>query len=219
MARKAVSKMTVVEIDQEVESLEASLEVMRAEYKKLQDAMGVKFDRQKKLKEQKSLMLMEEAAARGEVPWAQLFEYEIGEPNYKLLNQAITTLCPGGFVAQSGYMPATMQYCIKVSLNERSRDKLDHVQQVLETLLPALRPNPETNEVFVDLMEPSLSEFGSYSLFIKQDGTWELRFQRYSRVEVIQAFKNTREMLEYVQAHMSFDYSRSSYDDDNDSQY
>lgn len=214
MARKATSKMSDEELDQAIQTSQAAWEALGVEYAALQEKLHAAYERTKKLKEERTNRTVAAASAKGEVPWETLLAYEPGEANYKALQDAMTKLSPRATIAQSGYMPDTMQYTIRLYLTNWSRDNMDEVERQLNVLLPYIKPHPETGERFVDLMEPSLSRSGIHNLWEK-DGQWVLRITTYGRTRDLMTWPNTRAMLDGCQQSFNMDAERErSYDDD-----
>jgi hypothetical protein len=215
MAYAKQTKMTVQEIDNELRLLNLKMDELRLQTKTINEQFARALSRQTALLKENLERKLKEMAGSGQKPWDLLLAFTIGEYNYKYLQAAMQDLSPAGWVTNSGYNPETMQYCLEIRLNEKSKGKLGQVEQQLMTVVPHILAHKETGERAFRLMEPGLSENGVHYIHEK-GGKWEIRVTRYSRTSVLQAFPDLKTLLEFVQDNMSFYPGRSDDQDDDD---
>ncbi len=115
-----------------------------------------------------------EMQARGEIDWAYLLRNDTGTEAYRTLGVELLKLS----LSNSGYFHQTNQRCISFGLYKKDDDYTIKVEAGIRTIFPYLLPLPD-GYVHIDFMEKSLSEYGSYDLYLKQDLTGYINKRTY----------------------------------------
>ena len=106
----------------------------------------------------------------------------------------------------SGYLPKTMQRVIQISVGEKDdADKISLKMKGIQTVLPYLTPisDPDLDgqeAVYFDLMEHTLSEYGSYSIrYIPETKEWKLLVSVYGQVRLVHTSPNLDSFMIFIQ--------------------
>ena len=110
------------------------------------------------------------------------------------------------YVRPSGFCPETKQSTIKLSAYKH--ESVEAHLADLELWLPHIKPSTKNVTCrdeplkgpakFVDIFERTLSEHGSYSLFIYAEDDLELQKLAWSNINIVHRSKSLVEMVEYV---------------------
>ena len=165
------------------EELETALEETKAERKKLfaeqsrvNKLLTTNYNKLEKLTAESTNRTIQS----GEADWSYLLETDGGSNmvKYNELNRRLNEIG----LRQSGYHPETQQYCIQLILYKYADDAEERLKKTIDgfmEVLPYLKPDPKTNEIHVDVLESTLSQFGVYDFFFKkEDGEYfgQIRF-------------------------------------------
>lgn len=188
-------KMTDAE---KLAELEAQREMICKEIERLGEQSKSLYDKISLLKDK---IFEQELAKTGEDNWSLLLKEQDSMVAYRALDKALAKY---GMMS-SGYRPSTMQRVIKISLYKYAPDsvaKLEKTFNGLQKILPHIKP-VDGGKV-VDILESTLSQYGSYSLYVGEK-VCELRKCTYGSERVIFKSKSLREVLEYIQKHHPYD--------------
>ena len=135
------------------------------------------------------------AAASGEPDWAWLLEEDGSSKSVKF--QARQQALKKWDLSGDTYFYAINQAAIRIAMRRGDDAQLERVMEGLSTLLPYLRPLPD-GEVRINIMESTLSEYGTYYLLLSED---KVKFvcKTYGSVRRIKRFSQLREAVAYVQ--------------------
>lgn len=204
MASKAINKLTDQELAAELAKNESELEAARSEFVRINKRLVDITRRAKALKERQKDRIVEIADAKGEVPWAELIKYDADEASHHQLQKASHKFCPEGwFVFGGGYVPSVMECVFQLRLNDASDGKEKEIADKIDFIYGFKKFCPETNEKYLDVLEPSLSQHGSYKFFQKTDGSWAMRITRWGSTSDLRTFANTLEMVQYAQKNLA----------------
>lgn len=137
------------------------------------------------------------------VPWAELLTVDNGGNTNKELINHLKTLMEGKMgLSTSGYNIHTLQTTLQIYINHD--DVSDHYKKLLtraiDTLIPHIKPvdlkYQNLTGRMISIVDPSLSEFGSYqALFM--NNSWSIthnrRYQSYNS-----HFNSTKELVEHL---------------------
>ena len=135
------------------------------------------------------------AASSGEPDWAWLLEEDGSSKSVKY--QARRQALKKWDLTGDTYFYAINQAAIRIAMRRGDDAQLERVMEGLSTLLPYLRPLPD-GEVRINIMESTLSEYGTYYLLLSENQV-QLVCKTYGSVRVIKRFSQLREAVAYVQ--------------------
>lgn len=185
-------------IDDELAELEAKRAVICAQISKLSDEATGLYDQCQKLREE----IAERELAKSDQPnWPLLLKEQNSMVMYRALDKALHEFG----MSSSGYRPSTMQRGIQISLYKYAPDsaaKLEKTFDGLQKILPYIEPVDGWK--VIGIFESTLSEFGSYTLFVGEK-VCELRKCTYGSERVIFKANSLLEALEYIQKHHPYD--------------
>lgn len=142
-----------------------------------------------------------ELAKTGEDNWPLLLKEQDSMVAYRALGKALAKY----EMMSSGYRPSTMQCAVKISLYKYAPDraaKLEKTFNGLQKILPYIEPVDGWK--IVDILESTLSESGSYNLYVGEK-VCELRKCSYGSERVIFKANSLLEALEYIQKNHPYD--------------
>lgn len=190
--------MTTTTIEDELAELEAQraaickeIERLGNQASKLYDAIGLLKDK----------IFERELAKTGEDNWSLLLKEQDSAVAYKALCKALAKY----EMMSCGYRPSTMQRVIQISLYKYAPDsaaKLEKTFNGLQKILPYIEPVDGWKAI--DIFESTLSESGSYNLYVGEK-VCELRKCTYGSERVIFKANSLLEALEYIQKHHPYD--------------
>lgn len=186
--------------DEKLQELEAQREVICKEIERLGNQASKLYDEIGLLKDK---IFERELAKTGEDNWSLLLKEQDSMVAYRALDKALAKY----EMMSSGYRPLTMQRVVKISLYKYAPDraaKLEKTLDGLQKILPYIEPVDGWK--IVDILESTLSESGSYNLYVGEK-VCELRKCTYGSERVIFKSKSLREVLEYIQKNHSYDSS------------
>jgi predicted protein tyrosine phosphatase len=196
---------------QQIAHLELHLNDMSEQVKALNEAYR-KAREAVKVKKEELLKINLNAGVPGKTPWPELLEYHYTEHNYEFLQSSLRAHSPEGAITIAG-IGRWGQYGIQLYLSDATADILHKVEAQLTEILPHINPNPETNDRLVSIIDPNLSQYGSYSL-LEKGGKWTLQVTRGYGTNVVATFPSTHDMLKSCQNNFNMDRDVDQEDDD-----
>lgn len=190
--------MTTTTIEDELAELEAQRAAICKEIERLGNQASKLYDEIGLLKDK---IFERELAKTGEDNWPLLLKEQDSAVAYKALGKALAKY----EMMSCGYRPSTMQRVIQISLYKYAPDsaaKLEKTLNGLQKILPYIKPVDGWKTV--DILESTLSELGSYNLYVGEK-VCELRKCTYGSERVIFKANSLLETLEYIQKHHPYD--------------
>jgi len=127
--------------------------------------------------------------------WQFLLKNDNGTVAYEELKQQLAKFGIG----TRSYNPETNQMVVQISLKSNDADGLKLVHDGLNEVIPHIIP--KFGYKFIDIFEHTLSEDGSYSLYIyeKEHNQFKLMITRWHRESVVYESDNLMDVLAYIQ--------------------
>lgn len=186
-------------------ALNVTREALYAKQEKLQEKLRTNFADFEEIKKEQMKRLVESSAT---TPWGALLDASYQSNTYGEIEKLVDSRFPGNMQI-TGYWTKTAQHVIQVRFDEKSTDKLEEIAAFLEEVLPYIK-ELEGGGKPIGLLDPSLSENGSYRLEI--NGTeHNLIITRWGQSSIVKSFDTLIELLQYMQDNFSFSYA--SYDE------
>ena len=112
------------------------------------------------------------------------------------------------------YNPETNQMVVQISLKSNDSDGLHLAHDGLNEVIPHI--NAVFGYKFIDIIDYTLSEHGSYSLRVYEDDvkSFKLTVTRWHRESVVYESDNLMDVLAYIQKHHHCDSPKEDYLDD-----
>ena len=112
------------------------------------------------------------------------------------------------------YNPETNQMVVQISLKSNDSDGLHLAHDGLNEVIPHI--NAVIGYKFIDIIDYTLSEHGSYSLHVYEDDvkSFKLTVTRWHRESVVYESDNLMDVLAYIQKHHHCDSPKEDYLDD-----
>jgi septal ring factor EnvC (AmiA/AmiB activator) len=213
---RSVEKMTKEQLEAELAKLNPKVEAIRAEYQKLSDQLTVNCNRQRSLSKQLAKIEYDKQSADNKIDWATLLTYSHFEEQYDFLNEAINRRAPLGSVAQSGYFPDAMQYCLQLRLKKNDQAQFDEAYALLEEIIPVMKEVKGWKRI--DILEHTLSYHHAMAYKVDDDRWYAGRISRYSDTPYSGGpFDSLKEALRYVaKNHWYSSDDPADREDDND---
>lgn len=142
--------------------------------------------------------------------WEFLLKNDNGTVAYNELKRQLEK-----FGLETGsYNPETNQMVVQISLNSNDFDGLHLVHDGLNEVIPHI--NTVFGYKFIDIIDYTLSEYGSYSLRVYEDDvkSFKLTVTRWHRESVVYESDNLMDVLAYIQKHHHRDSPKEDYLDD-----
>lgn len=189
-------------LGEKLAELEAQREMICKEIERLGEQSKSLYDEITTLKDK---IFERELAKSCEDNWPLLLKEQNSSASYMALDKALAKY----ELSSYGYHPATEQRAVQVSLYKHSVDahsKFRKTLEGLEKILPYIKPVEVCGENWkiLHILESTLSQFGSYSLYVGEK-VCEIRKLTYGSERTIFKSKSLREVLEYIQKNHSYD--------------
>ena len=205
---KKVANMSKEELTRKILAIEVARAALFEQIAPLQERTRSLYDELKPLQERLGEINVAEAKAGGGFDFDLILMAEPkSQAEYQEAERQTSEL---GFFLRGGYYPATMQTAMRIALTESNLEKTINA---IETILPHIIPMPKDlasltagTKVFA-IFERGLSEYASYQLCVKDDGSAFINVLRHGRESVESTFKTIREAVEYVQEHLWYERS------------
>lgn len=188
-------KMTDAE---KLAELEAQREMICKEIERLGEQSKSLYDEIGLLKDK---LFERELAKTGEDNWPLLLKEQNSMASIKALDKALAKY----EMMSCGYRHSTMQRAIQISLYKYAPDSVSKLEKTfngLQKILPYIKPVDGWK--IIDILESTLSQYGSYSLYVGEK-VCELRKCTYGSERVIFKSKSLREVLEYIRKDHPYD--------------
>ena len=198
-------------------SLEQQLAALESERQSIRDLMeGLReksltlFDQIESIKDQIADQKIQQS---NEPDWEFLLKNDNGTVAYKELERQLEK-----FGLETGsYNPETNQMVVQIALNSNDHEGLKLVYAGLIGLIPHI--NSAFGYKFIDIIDYTLSEYGSYSLYslrVYENDVkpFKLTVARWHRESVVYESENLIDVLMYIQKHHPRDISECEYQDD-----
>lgn len=160
-----INNFTDTELENEIRELNEVRTKELEEHRELSVRLQNSASRLRDLRNEQDTRIIES----GQANWDFLLDAEYdNQVKYRELQRRLREIGLG----QSGYHPDTNQYCIQVLLYKYAEDKDERLSKTMDgfkEVLPYLKPNPETNEIHVNVLEAGLSEYGSCNFYFKKE--------------------------------------------------
>lgn len=193
-------------------AMQAELDVLREQEAALTARCGECVKSQQQVQEELAHRHLERAADAHN--WPYLLE-ENGYSNkvrYDAAQKALGSLAKLGHhegLSMSGYLPATNQRGLRVSLLKGKPELTARVAEAVQMLLPYIVPLPEERGrggyKYLSVFESSLSEHGKYTLAIDEArALFELRITRCGRESTVHAASSVLDLLQYIEQHLPY---------------
>ena len=142
--------------------------------------------------------------------WQFLLKNDNGTVAYNELKRQLEK-----FGLETGsYNPETNQMVVQISLKSNDSDGLHLAHDGLNEVIPHI--NAVFGYKFIDIIDYTLSEHGSYSLRVYEDDvkSFKLTVTRWHRESVVYESDNLMDVLAYIQKHHHCDSPKEDYLDD-----
>lgn len=184
--------------DEKLQELEAQRAVICEEIKRLNNQAIKLYDEIALLKDK---IFEREIAKSCEDNWSLLLKEQNSSASYTALDMALAKY----EMTSRGYNPLTMQRGIQISLYQYAPDRAAKLEKTfggLQKILPHIKPVDGWR--VVGILESTLSELGSYWLYVNEK-ICELRKCTYGSERVIFKSKSLLEVLKYIRKNHPYD--------------
>jgi hypothetical protein len=218
---RKVDKMTREQLSTENDKLENELGPLREEYKRIQDLIHKKANRQRDVLKQMAKVDYEAAAAQGVTDWPKLIDTNLYESSYEMLTIEIGKRCPLGSIAHTGYYPETMQRCFQLRFMKNDEAQIQEAKALIEDVMPHLKPL-KNGLIRFDILEKTCSYHSSYAMaYDTNTKQWyagaESRISRNAQFGT--TFATLEEALRYVSAYIFYESNDPADSDEDDNDY
>lgn len=194
-------------LEQQLATLESERQSIRDLMEGLREKSLALFDQIESIKDQ----IAEQKIQQSINPdWQFLLKNDNGTVAYKELKRQLEK-----FGLETGsYNPETNQMVVQISLKSNDHEGLKLVYAGLIGLIPHI--NAAFGYKFIDIIDYTLSEHGSYSLRVYENDvkSFKLTVTRWHRESVVYESDNLMDVLAYIQKHHHRDSPKEDYFDD-----
>ena len=194
-------------LEQQLATLESERQSIRDLMEGLREKSLVLFDQIESIKDQIAEQKIQQSS---EPDWEFLLKNDNGTVAYKELERQLEK-----FGLETGsYNPETNQMVVQIALNSNDYERLKLVHAGLIGLIPHI--NSAFGYKFIDIIDYTLSEHGSYSLRVYENDVkpFKLTVTRWHRESVVYESDNLMDVLVYIQKHHHRDSPKEDYLDD-----
>jgi hypothetical protein len=194
-------------LEQQLASLESERQSIRDLMEGLREKSLTLFDQIESIKDQIADQKIQQS---NEPDWEFLLKNDNGTVAYKELERQLEK-----FGLETGsYNPETNQMVVQIALNSNDHEGLKLVYAGLIGLIPHI--NSAFGYKFIDIIDYTLSEYGSYSLRVYENDVkpFKLTVTRWHRESVVYESDNLMDVLAYIQKHHHRDSPKEDYLDD-----
>lgn len=181
-------------LEQQLVTLESERQSIRDLMEGLREQSLTLFDRIESIKDQIAEQKIQQSI---EPDWEFLLKNDNGTVSYKELKRQLEK-----FGLETGsYNPETNQMVVQISLKSNDSDGLHLVHDGLNEVIPHIIPS--FGYKFIDIIDYTLSEHGSYSLRVYENDAkpFKLTVTRWHRESVVYESDNLMNVLAYIQKH------------------
>ena len=181
-------------LEQQLAALESERQSIRDLMEGLREKSFTLFDQIESIKDQIADQKIQQSI---EPDWEFLLKNDNGTVAYKELKQQLAK-----FGMDTGcYNPETHQMVVQIALNSNDFDGLKLVHDGLNEVIPHI--NAAFGYKFINIIDYTLSEHGSYSLRVYEDDvkSFKLTVTRWHRESVVYKSDNLMDVLAYIQKH------------------
>ena len=190
-------------LEQQLATLESERQSIQNLIEGLREKSLTLFDQIESIKDQIAEQKIQQS---NEPDWEFLLKNNNGTVSYNELKRQLAK-----FGLETGsYNPETNQMVVQISLKSNDHEGLKLVHVGLIGLIPHIIPT--FGYKYIDIIDYTLSEHGSYSLRVYEDDvkSFKLTVTRWHRESVVYESDNLMDVLTYIQKHHHRD------DDDDD---
>ena len=194
-------------LEQQLATLESERQSIRDLMEGLREKSLVLFDQIESIKDQIAEQKIQQSS---EPDWEFLLKNDNGTVAYKELERQLEK-----FGLETGsYYPETNQMVVQISLKSNDVDGLKLAHDGLNEVIPHIIPS--FGYKFIDIIDYTLSEHGSYSLRVYENDVkpFKLTVTRWHRESVVYESDNLMDVLVYIQKHHHRDSPKEDYLDD-----
>ena len=191
------TKQQLVTLQSERQSIQNMMEGLR-------EKSLVLFDQIESIKDQIAEQKIQQSS---EPDWEFLLKNDNGAVAYNELKRQLEK-----FGLETGsYNPETNQMVVQISLKSNDVDGLKLAHDGLNEVIPHI--NAAFGYKFIDIIDYTLSEHGSYSLRVYEDDvkSFKLTVTRWHRESVVYESDNLMDVLAYIQKHHHRDSPKEDY--------
>ena len=194
-------------LEQQLSALESERQSIRDLMEGLREKSLTLFDQIESIKDQIADQKIQQSI---KPDWEFLLKNNNGTVAYKELERQLEK-----FGLETGsYNPETNQMVVQISLKSNDSDGLHLVHDGLNEVIPHIIPS--FGYKFIKIIDYTLSEHGSYSFRIYEEGynQFKLMTTRWHRESVVYESDNLMDVLAYIQKHHHRDSPKEDYLDD-----
>ena len=198
--------MIIMTLEQQLAVLESERQSIRDLMEGLREKSLTLFDQIESIKDQIANQKIQQSI---EPDWEFLLKNDNGAVAYKELKRQLAK-----FGMDTGsYNPETNQMVVQISLKSNDSDGLHLVHNGLNEVIPHIIPS--FGYKFIDIIEYTLSEHGSYSfrIYEEEHNQFKLMVTRWHRESVVYESDNLMDVLVYIQKHHHRDSPKEDYFD------
>lgn len=224
MSKKNECGLSDEELGKSLTAAKTNLEAIRGELHKLEEKCHKQYDWVKKLGEEEWNRRWEKSRVSGDTAqiYSMLLDYDLtNEVGYKTRQEYFYMHMRG--INSRGVVECadgTHQRSIQIALTKGNlsiRKNKDQYDAVVE-LLPYMKAvkscdNELVGAKYIDILERTCSEHGSYSLYAMPDGTAKLSLMRYYR-RTLTSFPSLEAAFNYISANVWDDGETDDNEDD-----
>ena len=186
--------MIIMSLEQQLATLQSERQSIQNMMEGLREKSLVLFDQIESIKDQIAEQKIQQSS---EPDWEFLLKNDNGTVAYKELERQLEK-----FGLETGsYYPETNQMVVQISLKSNDVDGLKLAHDGLNEVIPHIIPS--FGYKFIDIIDYTLSEHGSYSLRVYEDDvkSFKLTVTRWHRESVVYESDNLMDVLAYIQKH------------------
>ena len=199
--------MIIMSLEQQLATLESERQSIQNLIEGLRENSLTLFDQIESIKDQIADQKIQQSI---EPDWEFLLKNNNGTVAYNELKRQLAK-----FGLETGsYNPETNQMVVQISLKSNDSDGLHLAHDGLNGVIPHI--NAAFGYKFIDIIDYTLSEHGSYSLRVYEDDvkSFKLTITRWHRESVVYESDNLMDVLAYIQKHHHRDSPKEDYLDD-----
>lgn len=186
---KKVSELTVDELNDEKEKIEAALIPLRKQVQNLSTQITRKCNRLREVQDR----IYEQTLKGDDI---EILLEALPESKYK--RKLRDEFMRQYHLTAESYFPDTMQQCIRIALYRDNDTITQKTYEGIIRLLPYVKPIKGFKKF--DIFESTLSRYGTYWLNYEiEKQFWSVTFSRYSRNEVLYSNEDLMDVLKYIQ--------------------
>jgi hypothetical protein len=163
------------------------------EQEKINEQLTLGYDKIVKLKKKINKRIIDSINTSEIIPWELLLDCDHYD---NTLNKFANELLNKYGISTFGYNIDTNQIIIKICLHQNKPEQIDKLLKGLNIILPFIKLNDKGYK-YIDLLESTLSEYGSY--WLKIDDKFNLMTTVYNRDNLIYSSNSLEELIKYIQ--------------------